>query len=136
MFDETDYPYSLCNCVTQQRVQEIVMGGDKKGIEDFSYHNIENTFWNISFVANGYGIYLHCPPENLHSIKEGLFKYLLKRLVDQLSGKRKALAELDSLFQVISKNCKHQCDHNFTYMSFPFGFSNISKLLAMRRKGF
>ena len=99
VFDETDNPYSLCHRVTQQRVQEIVMGGDRKGIEGLSFHNIENAFWNISFGANGYGIYQHCPPENLHSIKEGLFTYLLKGLVDQLSGKQKALAELDSLFK-------------------------------------
>jgi hypothetical protein len=87
MFDETDYPYSLCHCVTQQRVQEMVMEGDRKGIEGFSFHNIENAFWNISFGANRYGIYQHCPPENLHSIKVGLFTYLHKGLVNQLCGK-------------------------------------------------
>ena len=75
------------------------MGGDRKGIEGLSFHNIEDACWNISFGANGYGINQHCPPENLHSIKEGLFTYLLKGLVNQLSGKWKALAELDSLFK-------------------------------------
>jgi hypothetical protein len=122
MFEETDNPYSLCHHVTQQKVQEMVMGGDSKGIEGLSFHNIKNAFWNISFGANGYGIYQHCPPENVHSIKEGLSTYLLKGLVDQLSGKQKALAELDSLFQEISKHCKHQSDCNFPCMSFPFGF--------------
>jgi hypothetical protein len=72
----------------------MVMGGDRKVIEGFSFHNIENTFWYISFGANGYGIYQNCPPENLHSIYAGLLKFLLKGLVDQLSGKQKALAEL------------------------------------------
>ena len=72
MFDETDNPYSLCHCVTQQRVQEMVIGGDRKRIEGFSFHNIENAFWNISFVADGCGIYQQYPPENLHSIKESL----------------------------------------------------------------
>ena len=55
----------------------MVMGGDRKGIEGLSFHNIENAFWNIAFGANGYGIYQHCPQENLYSIKEGLCKYLL-----------------------------------------------------------
>ena len=128
MLDETDNPYSLCHCVTQQKVQDMVMGGDRKGIEGLSFHDIENAFQNISFGANGYSIYQHCPPENLHSIKEGLFTYLLKGLVNQLSGKQKALAELDSLFQEISNHCKHQSDRNFPRMSFPFGFSNISKV--------
>jgi hypothetical protein len=113
----------------------MVMGGDKKGIEGLSFHNIENAFWNISFGANGYGIYQHCPPENLHSIKEGRFTYLLKGLVDQLSGKRIALAELDSLFQEISKHCKHQSDHNFPRMSIPFGFSNMSKATGDEKEG-
>ena len=99
VFDETDNPYSLCHCVTQQKVQDMIMGGDRKGIEGLSFHNIENAFWNISLGANEYGIYQHCPPENLHSIKKGFFTYLLKGLVDQLSGKWKALAELDSLFK-------------------------------------
>ena len=94
MFEETDNQYSLCHCVTQQRIQDMDIGGDRKGIGGFSFHNIENTFWNISFGANGYGIYRHFPPENLHSIKEGLFKCLLKGLVDQLIGKQKALVEL------------------------------------------
>ena len=111
------------------------MGGDRKGIEGLSFHNIENAFWNISFGANGYGIYQHCPPENLHSIKEGLFTYLLKGLVNQLSGKQKALAELDSLFQEISNHCKHQSDRNFPCMSFPFGFSNISKVTGDEKEG-
>ena len=88
-----------------------------------------------SFGANGYGIYQHCPPENLHSIKEGLFTYLLTGLVDQLSSKRKALAELDSLFQEISKHCKHQSDCNFPCMSVPFGFSNISKVTGDEKEG-
>ena len=78
MFDETDNPYSLCHHVTQQRVQDMVMGGDRKGIEGLSFHNIENAFWNISFGANGYGFYQHCPPENLHSIKEGLLNIFSK----------------------------------------------------------
>ena len=135
MFDETDDPYSLYHHVTQQRVQDMVMEGDRKGIEGVSFHNIENAFWNISFGANGYGIYQHCPPENLHSIKEGLFTYLLKGLADQLSGKQKALACLDSLFQEISKHCKHQSDHNFPCMSFPFGFPNISKVTGDEKEG-
>ena len=50
MFDETDNPCSLCHCVTQQRVQDMVMGGERKGIEGLSFHNIENAFWNISLV--------------------------------------------------------------------------------------
>ena len=57
MFDETDNPYSLCHHVTQLRVQDMVMEGDRKGIEGLSFHNIENAFWNIAFGANGYGIY-------------------------------------------------------------------------------
>ena len=135
MLDETDNPYSLCHCVTQQRDQDMVMGNDRKGIEDLSFHNIENAFWNISFGANGYGIYQHCPPENLNFIKDGLFTYLLKGLVNQLFGKRKALAELDSLFQKISKYCIHQSDCNFPCMSFPFGFSNISKVTGDDKEG-
>ena len=95
MFYETDDPYSLYYCITQQRVQDMVLGCDRKGVKGFALHSIENAFWNISFGANGYGIYQHCPPENLHSIKEDLYKYLLKGLVDQLCGKWKALAELD-----------------------------------------
>ena len=113
----------------------MVMGGDRKGIEGLSFHNIENAFWNISFGANGYGIYQPCPPENLHSLKEGLFKYLLKELVDQLSGKQKALAELDSLFQEISEPCKYHSDCNFPCMSFPFRFSNISKVTGDEKEG-
>ena len=135
MIEEIDNPYSLCHCVTQQRVQDMVMGGDRKGIEGLSFHNIENAIWNISFGANGYGIYQHCPPENLHSIKDGLFTYLLKGLVNQLFGKWKALAELDSLFQKISKHCIHQSDCNFPRMSFPFGFSKISKVTGDEKEG-
>jgi hypothetical protein len=92
-------------------------------------------FWNHSFGANRYGIYQHCPPDKLHSIKEGLYKYLLKGLVDQLSGKQKALAELDSLFQEISKHCKYQSDSNFPHRSFPFGFSNSSKVTGDENEG-
>ena len=71
----------------------------------------------------------------MHSIKEGLFTYLLKGLVDQLNGKWKALAELDSLFQEMSKHCKHQSDYNSPHMSFPFGFSNISKVTGDEKAG-
>ena len=92
-------------------------------------------FWNSSFGANWYGVFQHCPPDNLHSIKEGLFTYLLKGLVNQLSGKWKALAELDSLFQEISKHYKHQSDCNFPCMSFHFGFSNISKVTGDEKEG-
>ena len=113
----------------------MFLKGDRKEMECLSFHFIENAFWNYSFGANRYGIYQHCPPENLHSIKEGLFTYLLKGLVDQLCGKQKALAELDSLFQEMSKHCKHQSDCNFPCMSFPFGFSNISKVTGDEKAG-
>jgi hypothetical protein len=63
---------------------------------------MDNTFCNISFGANGHGIYQHCPPEKLHSIREGIFSYLLKGFVQHPSGTRVALAELDSLFQKLS----------------------------------
>ena len=55
--------------------------------------------------------------------------------MNQLSGKRKTLAELDSLFQEISNHCKHQSDCNFPRMSFPFGFSNISKVTGDEKEG-
>ena len=103
MFEDTDNPYALCHCVTQQKSQGMFLNKDRKEIECLSFHFIENAFWNISFGANMYGIYQHCPPENLHSIKEGIFTYLLKGLVEQLNGKQKALAEFDSLFQEMSK---------------------------------
>ena len=108
---------------------------DRKEVECLSFHFIDNAFWNISFGANRHGIYQHCPPENLHSIKEGLFTYLLKGLVGQLNGRRKALAELDSLFQEMLKHCKHQSDRKFPHMSFPFGFSNISKVTGDEKAG-
>ena len=76
LFEETDYPYALYHCVTQQKIQGMFLKGDRKEMECLSFHFIENAFWNISFGANRYGIYQHCPPENLHSIKEGLFTYL------------------------------------------------------------
>ena len=135
LFEETDNPYALCHCVTQLKIQGMFLNGDRKEMECLSFHFIENAFWNISFGANRYGIFQYCPSENLHSIKEGLFTYLLKGLVEQLSGKWKALAELDSLFQVMSKHCKHQSDRNFPRMSFPFGFSNISKVTGDEKAG-
>ena len=77
LFEETDSPCALYHCVTQQKTQGMFLKGDKKEMECLSFHFIENAFWNISFGAKRYGIYQHCPPENLHSIKEGLFIYLL-----------------------------------------------------------
>ena len=81
LFEETDNPYALCHCVTQQKIQGKFVKGDRKEMECLSFHFIENAFWNIPFGANRYGIYEHCPPESLHSIKEGLFTYLLNVLV-------------------------------------------------------
>ena len=34
----------LCHHVTQQKAHDMVIGGDRKGIEGFSFHNIENAF--------------------------------------------------------------------------------------------
>ena len=70
-----------------------------KELQAYPSTTLRMHFWNSSFGANWYGVFQHCPPDNLHSIKEGLLKCLLKGLVDQLSGKQKALAELDSLFK-------------------------------------
>ena len=120
LFEKTDNPHALCHQVTQQKIQGMFVKGDRKEMECLSFHLIENAFWNISFGANKYGIFQHCPPENLHSINEGLFTYLLKGLVEQLSGRQRALAELDSLFIEMYKHCKHQSDYNFPCMSFPF----------------
>jgi hypothetical protein len=44
MFEETDIAYFPCHHVTQQRAHKMVIGGDGKGIEGLSFHNIENTF--------------------------------------------------------------------------------------------
>jgi hypothetical protein len=110
--------------------------GDWKGMEGFSFHSIEDTFWNISFGANGYGVYQHCTLEHLHSIKKGLFTLALTGLVDQLSGKQNALGELGLLFQENSEYCKHQSDGNFPCISLPVRIlQHEQKLMVMRRKG-
>ena len=76
LFEETDNPYALCHCVTQQKSQGMFLKGDRKEMECLSFHFIENAFWNISFGANRYGIYQHCPPENLHSIIKKVYFHI------------------------------------------------------------
>ena len=44
MFEETDTPYALCHCVTQQRIQDMNMGGDRKGIEGLSSTSLRMHF--------------------------------------------------------------------------------------------
>jgi hypothetical protein len=121
--------------VTQQQVQELYLDHDTKGVEDLSFHFMDNAFRNICFGDNGLGIYQHCPPGNLHSMKKGIFSYLLKGFVQHPSGTRFALAELDSIFQKLScKGCSHQSDHDVPHMSFPIGSSNISKVTGDKKK--
>ena len=135
-FTETDDPHFPCHRVTQQQVQDLYLENDKKEVEGLCFHFIDNAFWNISLGANRHSNYQHCPPENLHSIKEGIFSYLLKGFVQHLSRTRVALAELDSLFQKLAcKGCAHQSDCDFPHMSFPFGFSNISKVTGDNKEG-
>jgi hypothetical protein len=135
-FTETDDPHFPCHRVTQQQVQDLYLDNDRKGVEDLCCHFVDNAFWNICFGANGHSIYQHCPPENLHSIKECVFLYLLKGFVQHLSRTRVALAELDSLFLKLScKGCSHQSDREFPSISFPFGFSNISKVTGDKKEG-
>ena len=56
--------------------------------------------------------------------------------MQHLSRTRVTLAELDSLFQKLScKGCSHQSDRDFPRMSFPFGFSNISKVTGDEKEG-
>ena len=74
-------------------------------MECLYFHFIENAFWNISFGSYGYGIYQFCPPENLHTFKEGQFTYLLKGLMDQQSGQRKlqqSLIHFSQKYQIIT----------------------------------
>ena len=91
------YSYTLRHLLTPQKIQKMVVGGDRKWVESFTFQYIEIAFRNISFGSNGYGIHQLCYPENSNSIQEGLFIYLLKGLVDQLNSKLNALGELDSL---------------------------------------
>ena len=85
-FTETEDSHFPCHWVTQQQVRELYLDNDRKGVEDLCFHFIDNAFWNICFDANGHSIYQHCPPENLHSTKEGIFSYLvLKAFVQHLS---------------------------------------------------
>ena len=56
MFEEIDDPYTLHHCVAQQKDQDMVENGDRKGIEGISFYNMENVFWSISIQAKGYGI--------------------------------------------------------------------------------
>ena len=117
-------------------MQDLYLDNNRKGVEDLYFHFIDNAYWNISCGAHGHSIYQHCPPENPHSIKEGIFSYLLNGFVQHLNGTRVALAELDSLFQKLScRGCSHQSDRDFPHMSFPFGFSNISKVTGDNKEG-
>ena len=86
VFKERGDPYILCHCINQQKVQDIVVEGERKGTEGLSFCYIE--VWNIFFGANGYGIYQHCLPGNLYFMKGGhyIYLYLSKGLVDQISS--------------------------------------------------
>ena len=81
--------------------QDMIKKDDEKDMEGFSFHSIENAFWNILFGGNGYGMYWHCISEQLYSIKGGLFTLPLTGLVDQQSGKKSSCRAW-----LASKKCK------------------------------
>jgi hypothetical protein len=133
-FESADDPFINCHRVLQEDVQTPFKAGERRRLREMSYHFVENAFWDLQFGSSGHGIYQHCPPENLHSIKEGLFDYFLNTLVSKLEG-TKALSTCDTLFQEMSRHCQHQSDRDFPRCHFPFGFSNVTKVTGDEKEG-
>ena len=133
-FDDADDPFINCHRIVQDDVQTPFIDGESKLLKEMSYHFVNNAFWDLNFGSSGHGIYQHCPPKNLHSIKEGLFDYFLNTLVSKLEG-TKDLSTCDALFQKMSRHCQHQSDRDYRRCHFPFGFSNVTKVTGDEKEG-
>ena len=113
---------------------QLVATKNKRRLKEINQRCVWNSFFSIDMGADIHGICGKCHTEAMHSIQEGIVKYLM----DILIAKVIPASKLIKFDEYISCMCSHIGDHGkdlFPRISWCNGFSKLTNLTAADRVG-
>jgi hypothetical protein len=126
-YDKLDKPSIKCSPVGQVGYAALLGMNDKTLMDAVSQRFITPCWYALDFGGDPLGINGHCPPEKLHSIHEGMMRYLILLFsvkfgtVTSAQGLKNRTA-FDTLFIKVSKMMQHQSDRDMPRCNFHGGF--------------
>jgi hypothetical protein len=124
----------VCNRVWVADVQHLLATGSKEEIKNIAQRPGFNSFYQIDYGGNLYGIFSMIHTEGLHAIEVGLCKYMMEILFEELP--KQAKQELDTI--LVKCLLQHPKQHGFK--AFPRllwqdRVTNLTKLTGDQRMG-
>ena len=129
LFADSDNPEITCDNVTEDMLQ----GKTRKEVNGISHYFIDNAFHPICFGGDKEGIHGCTPPESLHVLQQGLYKYALAQFFEVMNSAQICL--FDKHACAISFQCRRQSDRTFPRLSLKNGASRMSYVTAKEQTG-
>ena len=124
-----DNPDTTCTPITQA----IIQSKSKKELLSFCHYGVDNAFHKLWFGGDTDGIHGCSPPESLHVLQQGLYKYALSAFFLILNSRNTAIFERAAA--EMSIQCKRQSDRTFPRITLKNGASSISYMTAREQTG-
>ncbi len=121
-----DKPTANCQYITQQdyfaqkiQIEACTNESAKRDVcKEFSKHNIANAFMHEDLPLSNqlHGIYCMTPPERLHTMSEGLTKYMIDFLCNNIGDVghgKKLLTKIENLHHTLHFHLKRNSERDF-----------------------
>ena len=111
----------------------MLTGKSKKQVNDLSHYYLDNAFHPLCFGGDMEGIHGCTPPESLHVLQQGLYKYALAQFFEVMNPAQ--ICIFDKHACNISFMCRRQSDRTFPRLSLKNGASRMSYVTAKEQTG-
>ena len=126
-----------CHCLTKDadrtdldciyRTRQDFVNASDEDLRLMSHHRCKNTFDVTEMCDAVGGISQSCPPESLHWKNLGLDKTAVVELNENVLGNGNNANSFDNVLGAVSRQCQHQSDRDMPLVTFPKGFSAMTK---------
>jgi hypothetical protein len=143
-----DQPTANCQYITQQdyfaqkiQIEACTHESAKRDVcKEFSKQNIVNAFMHEDLPLSDqlHGIYCMTPPEQLHTMSEGLNKYMIDSLCNTIGDDghgKKLLTKIENLHHSLHFHLKRNSEHDFPRRTARNGALKNTLVSATERRG-
>jgi hypothetical protein len=136
LFEDLSSPIANCHLITSEKIKQARLTNN--GLTNLCKKNIFNTFENVPFADQLYGLLGSVPAEILHVSGTGLLKHMfgcLDGLIGGAKSKKRDKESFDDLHHCLVINAERQSERGFPCMSIRNGITDGTKMCGSERVG-
>jgi hypothetical protein len=128
----SDHKYQ-CTFVTAKEVQKANKDGSSEALKKYSLHRVKNVFLKLSLGGCKYGIHGQTPVDVMHTLLEGIIKYILKGFFATFTPL--AITEFDIMAVKLNQQSRCYARGQYARVHCGRGVSNVSQVTAKELAG-